>query len=88
MIKRLQRKNEMQVADTQNCIRKQSSQMSSDSKIEEYKLFLNFSNQDHINWSEEELTIDNFYEHALIWMILPHISKEIEATGIEYLKYG
>ncbi|CAD8082307.1 unnamed protein product [Paramecium sonneborni] len=39
-------------------------------------------------WSNSILTIDDFYNKVLIWMILPFICKEIEQTGIEYLMDG
>ncbi|CAD8168384.1 unnamed protein product [Paramecium octaurelia] len=39
-------------------------------------------------WSNIELSIDDFYQKVLIWMILPFISREIESTGIEFLMNG
>ncbi|CAD8088545.1 unnamed protein product [Paramecium primaurelia] len=39
-------------------------------------------------WSNSILTIDDFYNKVLIWMLLPFICREIEQTGIEYLMDG
>ncbi|CAD8093274.1 unnamed protein product [Paramecium sonneborni] len=39
-------------------------------------------------WSNSILTIDDFYNKVLIWMVLPFICREIEQTGIEYLMDG
>ncbi|CAD8063475.1 unnamed protein product [Paramecium primaurelia] len=41
-----------------------------------------------IKWSNQPLTIEDFYLKVLIWMLFPFITAEIEQTGIEYLMNG
>ncbi|CAD8083319.1 unnamed protein product [Paramecium sonneborni] len=82
MIDRMQRK--LKDVNKQDEVKQKSFEnddSSADSDSEVFDVY-------EIKWSNQPLTIEDFYIKVLIWMLFPFITAEIEQTGIEYLMNG
>ncbi|CAD8133236.1 unnamed protein product [Paramecium pentaurelia] len=82
MIDRMQRK--LKDNNKQDDVKQKSfenDESSADSDSEVFDVY-------EIKWSNQQLTIEDFYLKVLIWMLFPFITAEIEQTGIEFLMNG